>query len=552
MKNADISIALYEIAQYVHLTGGTRAQRRTFEAAAALVAGADASLDDDDDALEALLEAVDDDPADELLALLDDDIGPMLTAFRESFPPSLLVLLQVKGLGPSMAQRLHNGGIHDLDALIEAAAGDGLKHIKGIGAKTALKLHDAAVTLAEALKATAEEKNLAHEAETKAADAEPVAEAKIEPVAVEPVAEAEIEPVAAVDVEAEVELIAAVDVEAEVELIAAVDVEAAEAELTAVVDVEAESAAVVDVEAVEKLDAAEAAVPETAAPALYNVEELFAQDVQASPSFASALRCPKCRVGRLVIGPNFGLCPSCQQGYDRAAGILDVVADATPPASPAQRLMEFAPYSRIYEQLARPVLTMTAAGRGMNKELAQTLSLLGLDDHPDTPLSILDVACGTGNFTRRIAEAVASSHGSQVYGLDLSLPMLERAHAYGLAEQLDNITWVRGDSLALPFATESLDRLHCAGAFHLMPHHEQVLAEFERVLRPGGAMVLSTFATGKVQRLMKPLRGLGARLTGFKLFDRERLFEMVDAAGFQVSNSTQRWTAVSILAQKRA
>ena len=53
----------------------------------------------------------------------------------------------------------------------------------------------------------------------------------------------------------------------------------------------------------------------------------------------------------------------------------------------------------------------------------------------------LDVACGTGAVTRRLAAA-----GARVTGLDLNADMLELARSLEPAA-----TWVEGDAQALPF-----------------------------------------------------------------------------------------------------
>lgn len=47
-----------------------------------------------------------------------------------------------------------------------------------------------------------------------------------------------------------------------------------------------------------------------------------------------------------------------------------------------------------------------------------------------------------------------------------------------------------GDSERLPFADESFDVVTCCNSFHHYPHQAAVIRGFQRVLRPGGLLVL--------------------------------------------------------------
>ena len=49
---------------------------------------------------------------------------------------------------------------------------------------------------------------------------------------------------------------------------------------------------------------------------------------------------------------------------------------------------------------------------------------------------------------------------------------------------------VQGDSQRLPFAEGSFDAVTCANSFHHYPRQERAVAEFRRVLGPGGALLL--------------------------------------------------------------
>ena len=106
-----------------------------------------------------------------------------------------------------------------------------------------------------------------------------------------------------------------------------------------------------------------------------------------------------------------------------------------------------------------------------------------------TAQRILDVACGTGDSTIAIAKAAAK--GSEVVGVDISEGMM--ALVEGKAEKAgvgDCIRLEVADGEALPYADGTFDRVACAFGIRNFEHKEKGLAEFLRVLRPGGKAVV--------------------------------------------------------------
>lgn len=107
----------------------------------------------------------------------------------------------------------------------------------------------------------------------------------------------------------------------------------------------------------------------------------------------------------------------------------------------------------------------------------------------DSPVEVLDVASGTGDFA--IAIARKAYKGSRICGLDLSEGMLEigrkKIEAAGLSE---DITMMQGDCEALPFQDGSFDRVSVAFGIRNFEHQSVGLSEMCRVLRPGGRLVI--------------------------------------------------------------
>lgn len=100
---------------------------------------------------------------------------------------------------------------------------------------------------------------------------------------------------------------------------------------------------------------------------------------------------------------------------------------------------------------------------------------------------ILEIGVGTG-LTLPYFE-----RDKQVVGADLSLDMLRVARAKVLSQKLSH---VRGlmvmDACRLGFADNSFDAVTAQFVITLVPDPEQALAEMDRVLRPGGEIVISS------------------------------------------------------------
>lgn len=108
--------------------------------------------------------------------------------------------------------------------------------------------------------------------------------------------------------------------------------------------------------------------------------------------------------------------------------------------------------------------------------------------------TVLDLACGHGNFTVEWAKRVGPD--GLVIGLDLSPAMLARAAERINRWGLDNVLLIRGDSHHLPLVEASVRKVNCSGGFHQFPDLPQALREIARVSRPGATITASTFAEG--------------------------------------------------------
>ena len=120
---------------------------------------------------------------------------------------------------------------------------------------------------------------------------------------------------------------------------------------------------------------------------------------------------------------------------------------------------------------------------------------------------MLDVATGTGRLPLILARN-GRFHG-HVIGIDLSRRMLLAAREKVAAERFESfITLLPQDAMHLAFADDCFDAVSCLEALEFLPSADAAAREMIRVLRPGGALLLTLridmrWMPGKVQSRAK-------------------------------------------------
>jgi ubiquinone/menaquinone biosynthesis C-methylase UbiE len=120
----------------------------------------------------------------------------------------------------------------------------------------------------------------------------------------------------------------------------------------------------------------------------------------------------------------------------------------------------------------------------------------GLPHDPD----ILDVGCGTGEITARLA---ALYPRATLVGVDLIAGHLDVARER-CAELGGRATFREADAFALPFEDGTFDLVVCRHVLQAVPRPEAAMAEIVRVLRPGGRLHLLVEDYGMIH--MHPTR----------------------------------------------
>lgn len=116
---------------------------------------------------------------------------------------------------------------------------------------------------------------------------------------------------------------------------------------------------------------------------------------------------------------------------------------------------------------------------------------------------VLDVACGTGDLTEAFARM---TEASSVVGLDYTPAMLdlarvkqERLGEKGVgAVAPERVSYLVGDAQDLPFESGAFDVLSIAFGIRNVQVPEAALAEFHRVLSPGGRLIVLEFDQPKI------------------------------------------------------
>jgi len=105
---------------------------------------------------------------------------------------------------------------------------------------------------------------------------------------------------------------------------------------------------------------------------------------------------------------------------------------------------------------------------------------------------VLDIATGRGALLFPAAESVGSD--GKVIGIDLSEIMVqETKEEIGRLKMSKNLEVRQMDAEHLEFPNESFDYVLCGFAIFFFPQLYQAMAEFQRVLKPGGGICVSTF-----------------------------------------------------------
>ena len=252
-----------------------------------------------------------------------------------------------------------------------------------------------------------------------------------------------------------------------------------------------------------------------------------------------SVRCPHCREPRALLertGQGAFTCPVCQTSYPVRDTVVDLKPERKFKRGFAQSLMESPTIAKIYDGTLwrRSGWQQRALGILFDDEAAIVMSAAQVDGST----RLLDVACGSGVYTRLFARAVPAGH---VVGMDISMPMLVWAARKDQQENTTNVAYLRAEAHEIPFEDASFDRVNCCGALHLFGDLDAVLGEIHRVMKPGARFTTGTGVLGRMRT------GTGHSI-GVNCFTHEGLEDLLRRQGFdgvQVHHDRARWMILS-------
>ncbi len=124
------------------------------------------------------------------------------------------------------------------------------------------------------------------------------------------------------------------------------------------------------------------------------------------------------------------------------------------------------------------------------KKVGDLIDLLG----PQPGERILDLGCGTGHLSAKIAE-----RGAEVIGLDGSASMIAQAR-----QNYPKLKFTLADARTFPF-DEAFDAVFSNAALHWIPDARSVITRISDCLKPGGRLVLEMGGKGNIARILAAL-----------------------------------------------
>jgi SAM-dependent methyltransferase len=167
---------------------------------------------------------------------------------------------------------------------------------------------------------------------------------------------------------------------------------------------------------------------------------------------------------------------------------------------------------------------------------------------------VLDVGCGSGDFTRRLADLVPGGH---VLGVDAQPSMIDEARRRGAANQsfLVSTAQALGGSLPAPDHDATFDIVVSRAMMHWVPVTDWpgILAHAHRLLRPGGFLRIECGGAGNVPTVVAVLDRVAApygesRRAPWSFLDAGTAYDLAERAGFAIGGDGYVHTVV----QRRA
>ena len=156
---------------------------------------------------------------------------------------------------------------------------------------------------------------------------------------------------------------------------------------------------------------------------------------------------------------------------------------------------------------------------------------------PGDPKKILEIAAGTGQVTRLLAEKYPNA---EIFATDLNPGMLDLAKNIVNAK---NITWEAVNAEEIPYGNDEFDAYICQFGIMFFPDKQKALGEAFRVLKPGGSITFNTWdklenisvarITDNIVKEIFPVDPPPFFHIPFSMYNTDEMKEMMQKAGFK-------------------
>ncbi len=186
-------------------------------------------------------------------------------------------------------------------------------------------------------------------------------------------------------------------------------------------------------------------------------------------------------------------------------------------------------------------------GAEVDKKIKGELS--GLKDLGD----VLELACGSGNYTRTLAP-----EAKKILATDISDDMISCAKKK--LEDLGNIDFMKADCYETGLNSSAYDTVFMANIIHVVHKPDVAIEEAKRLLKDGGRLVILSFTpdglspVAKMKLISRYLKAMGKPPKGGTKFGLKSLKEFVLEHGFEVMEAklitTKEASAIFLVAKK--
>jgi ubiquinone/menaquinone biosynthesis C-methylase UbiE len=121
------------------------------------------------------------------------------------------------------------------------------------------------------------------------------------------------------------------------------------------------------------------------------------------------------------------------------------------------------------------------------QDLCELMSVKSAGQTPQFDV-IVDVACGYGESLAKLNSRFSPK---KLIAMDIDPEMLDEAVKKAERDKLDNVETVQCSNSKIALPDNSVDMLFCHQSFHHLIYMEEAMAEYFRVLKPGGVMLFA-------------------------------------------------------------